>query len=158
MKAGSTDATTIMQEMREIDAYNSAFVDSLLSNVGWLVDLSQTADSAIFLVIQHARPHIQRKYLPMIRERAEKGLLEKEYLALLEDRVLMMSHQKQLYGSQLFTRTKEDGSRVLYVWPVEDPENIDTRRAEMGMTTMEEYLENFENAVYDKELTIEEAQ
>jgi hypothetical protein len=158
MEEGSPDFPIIMQEMMEIGAYNSVYVDSLLSDIGWPEGLSERADTAIFLVVQHAI-HIQSKFFPMFNERAERGLIDKQFIALLEDRILMMSGQKQLYGTQIFVRTLEDGSKRQYLFPVEDPENINIRRAEMGMTTIEEYLETYsDNAVFDKDLTIKELQ
>lgn len=56
------------------------------------------------------------------------------------DRVLTQDNQKQIYGSQF--QTNEDGKTFLL--PVEDFEQIDERRASMGLESFDEYRKNFE--------------
>ena len=58
-------------------------------------------------------------------------------LALLEDRIAIKEGKKQIYGSQL----KADSlTGEIYVLPLIDPENVDKRRAEIGLETMNDYL------------------
>ena len=53
---------------------------------------------------------------------------------------LMRNGKKQIYGSQIVRG--EDGEWKLY--PVQDPETINERRAAMGLRPIEEYLANWD--------------
>ena len=94
-------------------------------------------NSALFLVIQHADQKTQEQYLPVMREAVAKGNAAASSLALLEDRVALGQGKKQIYGSQIgmFAETNEN-----YVLPLEDPDNVDKRRSEVGLGKLQEYV------------------
>jgi hypothetical protein len=106
----------------------------------------------LFLVIQHADLKTQEKYLPMMREAVKKGNARPSALALLEDRVALGQGKRQLYGSQIGL-DRESG--VYYVLPLEDPENVDKRRAAMELGDLQDYVSNW-NIVWDVEKYIKE--
>ncbi len=58
---------------------------------------------ALFLVIQHANLKTQEEYLPVMRESVNNGQAAPQYLAMLEDKVLVKQGKKQMYGSQIET-------------------------------------------------------
>ena len=58
----------------------------------------------------------------------------------MEDRMLMDKGEKQKYGSQL-RMDNESGEWEL--WPIEDPEKVNNRRAEVGLEPIEEYVRHF---------------
>ncbi|MNU77813.1 hypothetical protein D3C71_673960 [compost metagenome] len=124
----------------EKDSLNLIEVMNILDTRGWLgADVvGRKGNSTLFLVIQHADQKAQEKYLPMMREAVAKGNAQASSLALLEDRVALGQGKKQVYGSQigLFKETGEN-----YVLPLEDPDNVNKRRAEVGLNSMEEYIE-----------------
>ena len=62
------------------------------------------------------------------------------YLAYLYDRVQMYNKRPQRYGTQLYGGV--DGG--LKLWTVEDPDNLDKRREELGLPPIREYLKFFE--------------
>ncbi|MEO0333545.1 MAG: hypothetical protein AAF223_17985, partial [Bacteroidota bacterium] len=69
--------------------------------------------------------------------------------AMMEDRVLMYEGKKQLYGSQASGRPKEDGSSEYFIWPIENPEEVNQRRAKVGFnSTVEENAARM-NAIYN---------
>ena len=68
-----------------------------------------------------------------------RGELDGQEFALLYDRLALGLGGLQRYGSQL-GRTPEAG---LFVSPLEDPDNVDARRAELGMIPLVQYLEFF---------------
>jgi hypothetical protein len=76
----------------------------------------------------------------MMREAVKKGNAEKSALALLEDRVALREGRKQIYGSQIGTN-KETGE--YYVSPLDDPDNVDKRRAGMGLGPLAEYVKQW---------------
>lgn len=127
------------------DSINSSKVVTILDRYGWLT-AEETGDGhgALFLVIQHAKLPVQEKYLPMMREAVKNGKARAADLALLEDRVLMRNDKKQIYGSQI--RVDLDGS--YWIYPIEDPINVDKRRASVGLQPLAEYVSNW-NLTWD---------
>jgi hypothetical protein len=124
------------------DSINLIEVKKILDERGWLgADvIGYQGNSTLFLVIQHADIETQEKYLPMMREAVSKGNAEPSSLALLEDRVALRKGEKQIYGTQV-GRDQETGE--YYVLPLIDPENVDQRRAEVGLGTIQDYISNW---------------
>jgi hypothetical protein len=98
-------------------------------------------------VIQHADIATQQKYLPMMREAVKKGNARPSSLALLEDRVLLRTGKNQIYGSQIGTDPK---TNLNYVLPLDDPENVDKRRAEVELQPLADYISHW-NLTWDVE-------
>ncbi|MGK7392809.1 MAG: DUF6624 domain-containing protein [Candidatus Cyclobacteriaceae bacterium M2_1C_046] len=114
-------------------------VTDILENRGWPGKslVGGKANHAVFMVIQHAPLEIQEKYLPLMKASVEKGESSGRNLAMLIDRVRMHKGEKQLYGSQL-SKNNETGQWELY--PIESPEKVNERRAEVGLGPIEDYL------------------
>ena len=72
-----------------------------------------------------------------MRQAVKEGKVLARDLAFLEDRVALRQGKKQLYGSQTWL-DRSDGK--LSVQPVEDPENLDKRRAAVWLEPMSVYL------------------
>lgn len=121
------------------DSLNLIEITYILDTRGWLgADVvGRKGNSTLFLVIQHSDQKTQEKYLPMMREAVAKGNALASSLALLEDRVALGQGKKQIYGSQIgfFQASGEN-----YVLPLEDPDNVDKRRAEVGLNSLQEYV------------------
>jgi hypothetical protein len=75
-----------------------------------------------------------------MREAVVRGKARARSLALLEDRVALREGRRQIYGSQVYVGMNGVGS---YVLPLEDPENVDKRRAAVGLEPLSDYLKNF---------------
>jgi hypothetical protein len=127
----------------EKDSVNLIKVKKILDERGWLGPkiIGNEGNSTLFLVIQHADLETQEKYLPMMREAVSKENAKASSLALLEDRVALRKGQKQIYGSQI-GRDQETGE--YYVLPLIDPDNVDQRRAKVGLGTIQDYISNWE--------------
>ena len=125
------------------DSINLTKVEKILDEHGWLGQrlVGGRANSALFLVIQHAELETQEKYLPMLREAVKKGDAFPADLALLEDRVALRQGKKQIYGSQI-GRDQKTGE--YYVSPIADPDNVDKRRAEVGLGPIQDYISNWD--------------
>lgn len=159
----TSDRNSILSYQRRMsrtDSINQAYVFRLLDTHGWPRQVSDSAYTAIFLVIDHAPLEAQKRYWPFIKEGSREGNLSKADAATLQDRIRMREGKKQLYGTQTQTGQK-DGKQVCYVWPVAYPETVDSLRQSVGLPAMQEYLRLFQEAgieaVWDKTLTIEEA-
>ena len=66
------------------------------------------------------------------------------------DRLLLRRCERQIYGTQLAMNNE---SKTPYVLPLEDPTNVDMRRAQMGLNTMQENLNRW-NLIWDVETYI----
>lgn len=136
---GSEEMKNHWKKISKTDSSNLVVVEQVLEEYGWLSseEIGHTANSTLFLVIQHSNHETQEKYLPMMRQAVKDGKANSEGLALLEDRVGLGNGELQVYGSQLGT-DPETGE--LYVSPLIDPENVNERRAKVGLGSIEEYI------------------
>lgn len=125
------------------DSVNRLKVLPIIDKYGWLspAEVGDQASTTLFLVIQHADKGTQIKYLPIMREAVKLGKASASSLALLEDRVALKQGKKQVYGSQVFSDPRTGES---YVFPLLDPDNVDMRRKEVGLESLESYLKNFD--------------
>jgi hypothetical protein len=125
-----------------IDKENQQLVVSAIEKCGFpLVEKhGYTSVEAVFLVIQHAGKGLREKYFPQIKKSADQGDLQLSKVALMEDRMLIDRGEKQKYGSQV---QKKNGSEIWSLYPIEDPQNVNKRRAQVGLGPIEEYLKHF---------------
>lgn len=132
------DSTFSWNSIRYCDSINLVKVKKILDERGWLgADVvGVKGNTTLFLVIQHSDFETQQKYLPMMREAVKNGNARASSLALLEDRVALGKGEKQIYGSQI-SGNSEMGYFLL---PLLDPDNVDKRRAEVGLKPIKEYL------------------
>jgi hypothetical protein len=131
---GDPQATTAMAE---IDKQNDIALRRILDSTGWpgAELVGYRASSDCWLLVQHAPHDLLKSSLPAMKAAAARGELASSKVALSIDRVLMQDGEKQLYGSQF--RQSPSGSWELY--PVEDPDHLDERRAQMGLGPFEQY-------------------
>lgn len=124
--------------MNRKDSINLIKVMKILDERGWLGKnvVGKQGNQTLFLVIQHADLQYQQKYLPMMREAVEIGNAEPGNLAYLEDRVALREGRPQIYGSQ---GAKNKKTNKMYISPMIDPDNVDKRRAEVGLGPIAEY-------------------
>lgn len=145
----SEEMKTHWKTINEKDSINLIKIQKILDEKGWLGQdvIGGQGNSTLFLVIQHSPLEIQQKYLPMMRDAVKKNNARSSSLALLEDRVALRTGKRQIYGSQI-GRNQETGE--FYVSPIEDPENVDKRRADVGLGTIQDYINNW-NITWDIE-------
>lgn len=124
--------------MERKDSINLIKVIKILDEKGWVGKnvVGTQGNQTLFLVIQHSDLEYQQKYLPMMREAVKNGNANPGNLAYLEDRVALREGKKQIYGSQSSMNKKTNKIRIS---PMIDPDNVDKRRAEVGLGTMAEY-------------------
>jgi hypothetical protein len=130
------------------DAENQAKVKAILDQRGWLGPdiVGDDGSMALFLVIQHDTDlKTQEKYLPMLREAVKGKKARGSQLALLEDRVALREGRRQTYGSQISFNQK---TGKYYVESLDDPDNVDSRRATIGLRLLAEYVKQW-NITWD---------
>lgn len=142
-----------MQDLWKItlqnDSINLIKVKKILDEKGWIGKdkVGSQASSVFFLVIQHSDLETQKKYLPMMKEAVKNGNASASSLALLIDRIEIREGRKQIYGSQIGIKPN---TNTQYVLPLIDPDNVDKRRAEVGLGSMSDYVKNW-NLIWDVE-------
>lgn len=138
----SKELEELWEKQREIDKKNLARLEEIIKVNGWPAKSSVggTASLAAFLILQHADYEYQKKYFPLIKEALKKGEIEASRVALLEDRILVREGKEQVYGTQL-KRNETTGKYELS--PIKDEENLERRRAEVGLPPIAEYLKTF---------------
>ena len=134
------EAIEYAMKMEETDSTNLASVSRILDTYGWPSGLSDEANKAIFLVIDHSDLKTMNKYIGLFRDAVEKGHLSMNDLVTMEDRMLMNSGKPQKYGTQAYS-VSEEGKTVIYIWPVEDPDKLDALRKSVGLMPIDSYLE-----------------
>lgn len=134
----SKEVKDLWKTIEEKDAVNLEKVLAILDKYGWLGpdEVGPQGNQTLFLVIQHADLDVQLKYLPVMREAVKNRKAQPSALALLEDRVALRQGKRQIYGSQI--GMDKDGKA--FVSPLEDPDNVDKRRAEMGLGPLADYV------------------
>lgn len=149
-------------EMERVDSLNQAIVFEILDKDGWPSNLSNKANQAIWIVIDHSNLAFQRKYLYLVKEKAEECIIEKADYAILNDRVLMGEGKPQIYGTQIkmnATIVDDEIAMQFFLWPVENPIVLDSLRNTMGLSPIKEYLQNSSESigqeiVWDEKITI----
>ena len=146
---------SIMKKMCIQDSINEVKVSEILDKYGWLGTdvVGENGNSALWFVIQHSDLHMMTKYLPMMKDALKDKKLQASKMALLEDRMALWQGRKQIYGSQLSWNLK---TKETFILPLEDPDNVDKRRASAGLLPLAEYLAimntKWEPDQYKKEL------
>lgn len=145
----SPQMDSLIRIMLYKDSINLIKVKAILDKHGWVgpEKVGGQANMTLFLVIQHADLPTQQQYLPMMREAVKNNKASGSNLSLLEDRVALREGRKQMYGSQI-GRDRETGK--FYISPLEDPDNVDKRRAEVGLGPLADYVKRWD-IVWDVE-------
>lgn len=98
-------------------------------------ELDPAGHRAAFIILQHGDISKVLDLVPEIKAAAESGLLSKQQYALFADRVAVVRGEPQEFGSQV---NCVNGEPIFP--PVRDPNEINQRRKEVGMSkTLEEY-------------------
>ncbi len=137
----SKEVRNVWNSINLQDSIDLVKVERILKKYGWLgADVvGEDGNAALFLVIQHSNTAAQKKYLPMLRDAVKQKKADATNLALLEDRVALSEGKKQIYGSQI----SGDNTGQYWVRPLQDPENVDKRRAKVGLPPMAEYVSHW---------------
>ncbi len=149
-------------EMSQVDSLNRIIVFGLLDQEGWPANLSEKANQAIWIVIDHSDADNQKKYLPLVKQKSEEGVLTKADFAILKDRVLMKDGKPQIYGTQIKLSAVyigEDLTTQFFLWPVENPEALDSLRNTIGLPPIKDYLQASgqsigQEIIWDKNMTV----
>ena len=125
-------------EMRAVHERNAEKLQHSIETHGWPGRSLAGTDgaAAAWLVLQHAisRPSLMRLGLELVRQAAAESEAEPSQVAYLLDRIRTLEGRPQVYGTQY----DWDPNGHLSPLPIEDPQEIDERRAAVGLSPLGE--------------------
>lgn len=137
-------------------AINAEFLSQAHANAGWvkqrfaargrwwpISEVGAQAHGGLWVMVQHADhdPAFQEAVLAAMEPLLEAGEVNRTFYALLWDRTARNAGRPQRYGTQF-------GGCVNQEWtphPIEAPQQLDERRAAMGLEPYARYVEGFKN-------------
>ena len=135
-----------------VDAANARRMYDVLDEFGWPGWSLVGEDGALaaWVLIQHADLHLelQKRGLALLEAAVAADDASPGDLAYLVDRVRVAEGRPQVYGTQVGA-ADEDGNPTPRT-PIEDPENVDARRAAVGLGTLEEYYEEMRRMIEEQ--------
>lgn len=112
---GQVDSVMLAAEqLEQTDVENQRIVFGLLDAGGWPEGLSDEANSAIFLVIDHAEVEAQKRYYRDVVKAARRGYIGRSSQVTLRDRILMYENKRQKYGTQTVSFSRVTLRHVMY--------------------------------------------
>lgn len=128
-----------------VDAANAVRMEGILDEYGWpgwsLVE--EDGAEAAWVLVQHADMHLdlQKRALALLEAAVAAKDASPGDLAYLIDRVRVAEGKPQVYGTQV--SIGEDGT-ITPRTPIEDEDEVEARRAAVGLGSLEEYHTEFE--------------
>lgn len=138
----------LVHKQDSVDAINLKRVVVILDSMGYpnRKEYGDSSGLATFFVIQHADIKYQQKYLPLFEQAAKDGNMDLKNVVYMIDRVRLEKGEKQRYGTQI-QPVKDSVTGFLtdkaMIAPIEDEENVNERRASVGLGTIEEEAKEF---------------
>jgi hypothetical protein len=128
----------------QLDSLNTLRVGEIIKEYGYpgISLVGKPTNEVAFSVIQHSK--LIDKYLPVIKEAAEKHELPFVLYAMMLDRSLMFQNKEQIYGTQgsgMSVKNPATGTweNLSFIWPIKDPSTVNERRKAAGFNeTVEE--------------------
>lgn len=129
----------LLEKLQKIDKSNTDKLKFIIKEYSWVTKdlVGVEGVEAAFLIIQHSDDlGFKEQMLPFLKESYlnDEGV-DGQQVALLTDRILITQGNKQIYGTQVDL----SGGQII-VKPIEDIANVDKRRAEMKMPSLDLYL------------------
>ncbi len=139
------DQEKITSAIEQIDRENTKWLSEVIESHGWPTKtlVGEQGAHAAWLLVQHADANreFQRECLDLMAKLPQSEVSQVDF-AYLTDRVQLAEGKKQIFGTQL---TALEGG--LQPKNLEDPTNVDQRRAKVGLQPLAKYIEETE-AIY----------
>ena len=141
-------ALASMKDLTATDAQLTLELKQIVDQKGWptIALVGIDASNAAITVLTHSADHVwQLRLLPMLEQLADAGKIDPSTLALVVDKELVSEGKLQRYGSQFKAVT---GGMAMY--GVEDPDQLDQRRAKAMLAPMAVYTQTLERMYHLK--------
>ena len=140
---GESVPASLIEAVQAADRDSRVVLEELIQQGRWPCR-SREGDEvahAAWLLAQHADedPDLQEAALELMGRLVPREESDGSDYALLLDRVRVAQGRPQVYGTQWLTLIEGGKLRFGLAAPLEDPEGVDARRAEVGLDTLAEY-------------------
>ncbi|WP_139222264.1 DUF6624 domain-containing protein [Pedobacter suwonensis] len=144
----STAEKKLILVMKKQDSINFRAFETIIKQYGWLgpTEVGYKNNQYLFLILQHADLDAQKKYLPLFKRGLKDGKVLPKDFAYLEDRINMRVGKMQQYGSQTLI---DKLSKKYILYPIADIDNVDERRAKVGLESLKSYMKSSFNIDFD---------
>ncbi len=135
----------IWTRLRALDERLMGELLQMVPPEGWFLKsvYGELAAQAAFLIVQHSDVEHWRRFLPVLEPLVAAGEVDGQSYGMMYDRLAITEGRPQRYGTQV---TCKAGRWAIDRDNLEDPENADVRRCEMGFPgTLAEYEQVFAN-------------
>lgn len=153
-------AGTLWTYQSRIDSLNLVRAEEIIKKYGYPGSslVGEPTNEVVWYIIQHS-PKI-KVYFSMIQQAGQANELPFRLVAMMQDRLLTQQRKPQIYGTQgacYPLRAKVENNQECFIWPIEDPKNVNKRRKQAGFSdTVEENAKRM-NTTY-KVLTMDQAE
>ena len=138
----------IYQNIKNADSSSYVAIVEILDTYGYpgFDVIGEEGASTFWLLVQHQdrQPEVQRHVLKLMKVEVDKDNASKTNYAYLVDRVAVNADEPQVYGTQMILNEEQTSYMPRNVI---DPENLNKRRAEVGLGTIESYTQRM-NTIY----------
>lgn len=138
LASDDSDFDSFVARLTKVDRKNTARMHEIVDEVGWPTKSKVGSDGtqAAWLLVQHADLDVpfQHRCLNLMQDQQIFDEVYAQNLAYLTDRVLVNEGKEQEYGTQFHDVDGKPQPR-----PIRDAKNVDKRRKEMGLSTLDEY-------------------
>jgi len=127
-----------LQLIQKSGPLNIKIIQKILDSRGWPDEelIGIQGSQTISLVLEQADVETIEKYLPLLRESVKKRKQSARILEGLEDEYSLKKTGRQIYGSICGF---DPSTRQYFILPLEDPDNVDKRRAELGLVPLSKF-------------------
>ncbi|MDB5185256.1 MAG: hypothetical protein JWN38_1064 [Candidatus Saccharibacteria bacterium] len=122
---------------KSVDAGHLPRIKAIVEACGWptISEFGAEAAHAAWLLVQHAAEPVFMKHCLELMQQADEGEVSPLNMAFLEDRIHIMEHRPQRFGTQFYT--VDD---VTWPYPVDSIDTVNQRRAALGLNSFDENL------------------
>lgn len=145
----SETIANLWEKQRSLDSANLVILDQIITRYGYPPREKVGELSLVPLdVLRRANEAIRAEYVNLVIGAGRNADIPMRDVAAYCDEVLMMQRVPQEYGTQVWIEYKDDpvtGQRLdsLYLWPVRDFTNVDSRRLSVGLDSLAQHLRRF---------------
>jgi len=141
------------QQIRELHLRQANELERIIDTHGWpgISLVGKEGAEAAWLILQHSisRPDFMKKCFPLFDSAVQDNEASIKHLSCLADGIRYFSRQPQIYGN--YFDWNEKGQ--FCPWVIEDPENVNERRQQAGLNTLEERIKEMEEEVRSNNLS-----
>jgi len=134
----SESAEDYLNRVEKLTTANGLWLHEVLEKYGWpgIKEVEMEGADAAWYIAQNAiaLPKTMRYSLKLLKSAVSEQNAPAWHEAFLEDAILFFERKPQIYGTQF--DWDKDGNMV--PWKIENPDQVDARRAHVGLNTIAE--------------------